>query len=159
LCTLIVFRPGARACGSANLRSRPREKLGRIRRHDTDSQFGLHPHSEGITQEAIPYALICLGCFSLVLPQNRHPERSASPIDRLTQRLWRGVEGPRRCLSNPCCSELFNHRNPAANVKRPCMAAENVDVGAGQARCWQFRSCRPQGKPCRASVAEKLRAA
>src|ERR1700677_2300029 len=28
----------------------------------------------------------------LVLPQNRHPERSAAQIDRLTQRLWRGVE-------------------------------------------------------------------
>ena len=45
-----------------------------------------------------------------VLPQNRHPERSASQIDRVTQRLWRGVEGPRRCLFYPCCSELFNHR-------------------------------------------------
>ena len=30
----------------------------------------------------------------LVLPQNRHPERSASQIDRVTQRLWRGVEEP-----------------------------------------------------------------
>src|SRR6202044_1488143 len=30
----------------------------------------------------------------LVLPQTRHPERSASPIDRVTQRLWRGVEEP-----------------------------------------------------------------
>jgi hypothetical protein len=30
----------------------------------------------------------------LVLSQNRHPERSASPIDRVTQRLWRGVEEP-----------------------------------------------------------------
>src|SRR6202789_3978968 len=32
------------------------------------------------------------------LPQNRHPERSASQIDCVTQRLWRGVEGPRRGL-------------------------------------------------------------
>jgi hypothetical protein len=46
----------------------------------------------------------------LVLPQNRHPERSASPIDRVIHRLWRGVEGSRRCLSYPCCSELFDHR-------------------------------------------------
>jgi hypothetical protein len=46
----------------------------------------------------------------LVLPQNRHPERSASQSYRVIQRLWRGVEGPRRCLSYPCCSELFNHR-------------------------------------------------
>jgi hypothetical protein len=46
----------------------------------------------------------------LVPPQNRHPERSASRISRETQWLWRGVEGPRRCLIRPCCSELFNHR-------------------------------------------------
>jgi hypothetical protein len=57
----------------------------------------------------------------LVLPQNRHPacpglpwERSASQINRSTQRLVRGVEGPRRCLIYPCCSELFNHRPPTA---------------------------------------------
>ena len=30
----------------------------------------------------------------LVPPPNRHPEGSASPIDRVTQRLWRGVEEP-----------------------------------------------------------------
>ena len=30
----------------------------------------------------------------------------------MTQRLWRGVEGPRRCLIYPCCSELFDHRSP-----------------------------------------------
>jgi hypothetical protein len=48
--------------------------------------------------------------FLVNLPQTRHPERSAAQIDRVTQRLWRGVEGPRRCLSYPCCSELFNHR-------------------------------------------------
>src|SRR6202042_3762820 len=35
-------------------------------------------------------------------------ERSASQICRVTQRLLRGVEGPRRCLSHPCCSEFFN---------------------------------------------------
>ena len=28
----------------------------------------------------------------------------------MTQRLERGVEGPRRRLSYPCCWELFNHR-------------------------------------------------
>ena len=31
-------------------------------------------------------------------------------MDPITQRLWRGVEGPRECLIDPCCSELFNHR-------------------------------------------------
>jgi hypothetical protein len=45
----------------------------------------------------------------LVLPPTRHPERSASPVYRVTQRLWRGVEGPRRCLFYPCRSELFSH--------------------------------------------------
>src|ERR1700733_5926585 len=47
-----------------------------------------------------------------VLPQNRHPERSATQTDRLTQRLWRGVEGPRRRSLYPCCPELFDHRSP-----------------------------------------------
>ena len=67
----------------------------------------------------------------LVLPQNRHPaaaavERSASLIYRVTQRLWRGVEGdgllttvygsgrvrqvrqsvPRRCRFYLCCSSF-----------------------------------------------------
>jgi hypothetical protein len=58
-----------------------------------------------------------------VLPQTRHHERSASQIDRVTQRLWRGVEGPRRCLSYPCCSELFNHRSPTtgpAAIRNGC---------------------------------------
>jgi hypothetical protein len=31
---------------------------------------------------------------------------------RVPQRLWRGVEGPRRCLSRPCCSELFQPPKP-----------------------------------------------
>jgi hypothetical protein len=44
-------------------------------------------------------------------PQNRHPERSASQIYRMKQRLWRGVEGPRRRLSYRCCSGLFDHRS------------------------------------------------
>jgi hypothetical protein len=54
-----------------------------------------------------------LSCFPHIQPvvfqaprQSRHPERSASQIYRVTQRLWRGVEGPRRCFSYPCCSGL-----------------------------------------------------
>jgi hypothetical protein len=61
----------------------------------------------------------------LVLPQNRHPacpglpwERSASQIDRVTRRLWRGVEGPRQCLSYPCCSELLTHQPPLCYPER-----------------------------------------
>ena len=48
----------------------------------------------------------------LVHPQNRHPERSASPIYRVTQRLWRGVEGPRRCSSYPPLLEVFQPLSP-----------------------------------------------
>jgi hypothetical protein len=57
----------------------------------------------------------------LVLPQNRHParpglpwERSASPIYRVIQHLWRGVEGPRRCSSYSCCLEL---RPPRPDIR------------------------------------------
>jgi hypothetical protein len=66
----------------------------------TDSHGFVRPGSR--TKVSVP----------LVLPQNRHPERSASPIYRVIQRLWRGVEGPRRYLVYPCCSELFDHRSP-----------------------------------------------
>ena len=31
-------------------------------------------------------------------------------MDRVTQRLGREVEGPRRCFTFPWCSELFDHR-------------------------------------------------
>src|ERR1700727_886710 len=44
---------------------------------------GLHPISANL-----------FGMFFVKLPQNRHPERSASQIDRVTQRLWRGAEEP-----------------------------------------------------------------
>jgi hypothetical protein len=37
------------------------------------------------------------GCF-FTIRQSRHPERSAAQIYRITDGLWRGVEGPRRCL-------------------------------------------------------------
>jgi hypothetical protein len=45
----------------------------------------------------------------LVLPQTRHPERSASQIDRVTQRLARSRRTS-AVLFHPCCSKLFNHR-------------------------------------------------
>jgi hypothetical protein len=52
------------------------------------------------------------GCFSVFIPQqNRHPERSAAQIYRNKDGSWRVVEGPRRRLCYPCCSELFNHRS------------------------------------------------
>jgi hypothetical protein len=44
-----------------------------------------------------PISANLLRMFFVKLPQNRHPERSASQIGCVPQRLWRGVEGPRRC--------------------------------------------------------------
>jgi hypothetical protein len=46
------------------------------------------------------------------LPQNRHPERSASEIDRVTQHLWRAAEGPRRAYR-------FDPTYAEANVGHP----------------------------------------
>src|SRR6267143_1891443 len=64
-------------------------------------------------------------CFS-ELPQDRHPERSASRIYRLTEGLQRVVEGPRGCLSYLCCSDLFNRRSPHLAVPpRSFPGAEN----------------------------------
>ncbi len=51
-----------------------------------------------------PVTFSIFSCFlhptrcCLVPPERRHPERSASQIYRTTEGLWRGVEGPRRCL-------------------------------------------------------------
>src|ERR1700677_3289769 len=62
----------------------------------------------------------------LKLPQGRHPERSASQTYRLTEGLWRAVEGPRGCH--------LTHAVRSFSSKRVCMAAENVDVGAGYSK-------------------------
>src|SRR5260370_29395943 len=44
----------------------------------------------GTTEKGtVPQALTYLGCFSSNLPQNRHPERSASQIYRVVQRWAR----------------------------------------------------------------------
>ena len=42
------------------------------------------------------FSALLAGCFSP--PQSRHPERSAARVYRITDGLWRAVEGPRRCL-------------------------------------------------------------
>src|ERR1700733_13132685 len=63
--------------------------------------------------------------FFFKLPQNRHPERSASQIDCVIQRLWRVVEGSRRCLFCPCCSELFDHRSPTTGSATPPIRLEH----------------------------------
>src|SRR5580704_13563530 len=67
--------------------------------------------AEGTPRVLLNLPMLLSRVFFFKLPQNRHPERSASQMDRVTQRLWRAVEGPRRSLIYPCCSELFDHRS------------------------------------------------
>jgi hypothetical protein len=57
----------------------------------------------------LAYRLVA-GCF-FNSARKRHPERSLSQICLVTQCLWRGVEEPWRCLSQPRRPDLFNHRN------------------------------------------------
>jgi hypothetical protein len=71
----------------------------------------------------------------LVPPLTRHPacpglpwERSASQIDRVTQRLWRVVEGTSAVLICPCCPELFNHRSPTTRSAVSWVIPLNVDA-------------------------------
>src|SRR5580658_6514558 len=78
----------------------------------------------------------------LVPPQNRHPERSASPIDLVTQRLWRAVEGPRRRVFYPMLLGAFRLPKPD---KRNCCDTHLMENLAGP--------------PGAGSVVEKLRAA
>ena len=70
-------------------------------------------------------------------------------MDQVTQRFWRGVEGPRRCLIYPCRSELFNHRGPTTGL---CWDTHLN----GQGYFFAFSS---PGKTLAAPVVEKLRAA
>jgi hypothetical protein len=63
----------------------------------------------------------------LVLPQNRHPERSALQLDRVTQRLWRGVEGPRRCLVSPMLFGAF--QPPSAHRAGPASGFFSGQIG------------------------------
>jgi hypothetical protein len=44
--------------------------------------------------------------------QIRHPERSAPQMGRVTQRLWRGVEGPRGRLIGPLLLGAFQAPGP-----------------------------------------------
>src|SRR5260370_36815313 len=54
----------------------------------------------GTTEKGtVPQALTYLGCFSPNLPQNRHPERSASQIYRVVQRWARSRRTSRGAYS------------------------------------------------------------
>ena len=67
----------------------------------------------------------------LVLTQNRHPERSASQIDRVTQRSWRGVEGPRRAYPTHA-ARSFSTTEPAPLQFVRRFAHDDGSVGVQQ---------------------------
>jgi hypothetical protein len=54
-----------------------------------------------------------LRVFFFKLPQNRHPERSAAQMDRVTQRLGRVAEGPSAMLNLPMLLGAFQPPAPA----------------------------------------------
>ena len=89
-------------------------------------------------------------------------ERSASQIYRVTQRLMARSRRTPKVLILPMLFGPFRPPKPEiqvagdANVKRACMAAENVDVAAGQVLVFGPRE-RPWRVPqMRASVVEKV---
>src|ERR1700749_436017 len=53
-----------------------------------------------------------LRVFFFKLPQNRHPERSASQMDRVTQRLGRGAEGTSGAFNCPMLPGAFQPPGP-----------------------------------------------
>jgi hypothetical protein len=68
-------------------------------------------------------------------------------MDRVTQRLWRGVEEPvpsvaegtSALLIYPCCSEFFNHRSthranppPAFPISRTFSGTDGISPNAGE---------------------------
>ena len=64
------------------------------------------------TQDCVPQALTYLGC--LLQTSHKIVILSEAPHRFIAwySAWWRGVEGPRRCLSCQCCSELFHYPSP-----------------------------------------------
>jgi hypothetical protein len=60
--------------------------------------------------------------------QSRHPERSASLIYRKQRALWRGVEGPRRCLLADALGSF-----PAANYTEKIKKSQTPSEAEGSA--------------------------
>jgi hypothetical protein len=66
--------------------------------------------------------------FFVKTPTNRHPERSASQIYRVIQRLWRGVEGPRRCYLTDAVRSFSPTEPHRAGPPRSFPGAENQEL-------------------------------
>jgi hypothetical protein len=71
-----------------------------------------------IPRTDVPYALTCLGCFSSKPPQNRHPERSASQIYRVTQRLMARSRRTPKVLIFPMLFGPFRPPKPENRIFR-----------------------------------------
>jgi hypothetical protein len=72
-----------------------------------DEHFGLR-----FVVSRISRTLTCLGCFSSKLRQKRHPERSASQIYHVTQRLVARSRRTPKALILPMLFEPFRPRKP-----------------------------------------------
>jgi hypothetical protein len=59
--------------------------------------------------------------FFVALPQNRHPKRSASHIDSVTQHLGRRVEGTSAVLILQMLLESFRPLKPDNTICSPLM--------------------------------------
>ena len=85
--------------------------------------------------EAVTFSIF--SCFLHIQPavfqalsspqQSRHPERSASQICRKQRALWRGVEGPRRCLLADAL-----HSFPATKMMREIKKVTTSERSASQ---------------------------
>jgi hypothetical protein len=70
------------------------------------------------------------------LPQNRHPEQSASQIYRLAQGLWRGVEEPVPSVAEGTSAVLILHMLLGA-FRTPKMESA-YEIGP-QSESWDLR--------------------
>jgi hypothetical protein len=78
--------------------------------------MGLRPISANLTWR-LPKSEKTLVFWISKSPQSRHPEWSASQMDRVTQRLAARSRRTPTLLTCPCCSELFNHRRPSPDLR------------------------------------------
>jgi hypothetical protein len=93
----------ATAGPSTSLRSgRDDNSVGLLKLIPLAAFWAFSPQKKMSSREPVTFSIF--SCFlrsynrMLSPPQSRHPERSAARIYRITDGLWRAVEGPRRCL-------------------------------------------------------------
>jgi hypothetical protein len=109
-----------------------------------------------------PIGANVFGMFSSKLPQNRHPERSASQIYRVTQRLVARSRRTPEMLILPMPFTPFQPPKPAPRAPATVFPAPRTRTGRLQCtkRCTPDHQVRTEERICsRAWVVEKLRTA